>query len=150
MVTQPRYRLVLADDHDDILEELRHLLAADFDVVSTVNDGLALLDAVTELKPDAVICDLYMPGANGIESGARILRKGLCGAVIVLTMYNEPHLVTRAFQEGIQGYVLKEDASEELTAAVLAVMRGEKYLSQGLGAQPTVPQGQRLRGILQF
>lgn len=125
------YRLVLADDHEDILEEVRHLLAPDFEVVSAVKDGMALIEAVAELRPDAVICDIDMPRLNGIECGAQILRRGLCNAVIVLSMYNEPHLVRKALQEGIRGYVLKVDASEELIPAIYAAVGGGKYLSRG-------------------
>ena len=73
-----------------------------------------------------------MPGLNGIASGAQILRSGVCRSVIVLTMQNERHLIGKALQEGIQGYVLKEDASEELIPAVYAVVGGSRYLSQGV------------------
>jgi DNA-binding NarL/FixJ family response regulator len=127
----PRFRLVLADDHEDILDEVRQLVSSDFEVVGAVKNGTALIEAVTELRPDAVICDIYMPGLNGIASGAQILRSGLCRSVIVLTMHNERHLIGKALQEGIQGYVLKEDASEELIPAVYAVVGGSRYLSQG-------------------
>src|SRR5450755_2821548 len=104
----PRFRLVLADDHEDILDEVRQLVSSDFEVVGAVKNGTALIEAVTELRPDAVICDIYMPGLNGIASGAQILRSGLCRSVIVLTMHNERHLIGKALQAGIQGYVLKE------------------------------------------
>jgi DNA-binding NarL/FixJ family response regulator len=127
-----RYRLLLADDREDILDELRHLLSPTFEVLGTVTDGVALIDAVATLRPDAVICDIYMPRLNGIESSLQILRQGLCNAVVILTMHNEPHLVTKVLQEGIQGYVLKEDASDELMPAVHAVLDGARYLSRGV------------------
>lgn len=127
-----RYRLVLADDHEDIRNEVSSLLAANFEVLGAVNDGSALIEAAATLRPDAVICDIRMPGLNGIESGAQILRRGHCGAVIVLTLCNDALLVRKALQEGIRGYVLKEDAGEELIPAVYAVMQGSQYLSQGV------------------
>jgi len=126
------YRIVLADDHADILEEVRCLLAPDFDVVRAVKEGLALIDAAAELRPDAVICDIYMPGPNGIECGVQILQRRFCDAVILLSMYNQPHLVSKAIEEGIRGYVLKEDAGAELTAAIYAVVAGRQYLSHGV------------------
>jgi len=126
------YRLVLADDREDILEEVCRLLASDFEIVAAVKSGTALLQAAAELKPDAVLCDIYMPGQNGIECGAKILRDGLSRAIILLSIYNEAHLVRKALREGIQGYVLKEDASSELAPAVYAVMAGGTYLSRGV------------------
>jgi DNA-binding NarL/FixJ family response regulator len=130
---QPRKsRLVLADDHLDVLEAIRYLLASDFEVLHTVAEGHALIQAVAELSPDAVISDIQMPGLDGIEAGGRILRQGLCDAVVVLTMYNEPHLVRKALQAGIRGYVLKVDAGEELIPAVNAVLAGGSYLSRSV------------------
>ena len=129
---QPRPRLVLADDHKDILDEVRRLLASGFDVLCTVAEGNALIQAVAELRPDAVISDIRMPGLGGIEAGRQILRQGLSNAVIVLSMYNDSHLVGKALQAGIRGYVLKVDASEELIPAIHAVLGGGSYLSRGV------------------
>jgi DNA-binding NarL/FixJ family response regulator len=129
---QRRPRLVLADDHPDILDEVRGLLASGFDVLCTVTESNALLQAVAELRPDAVISDIRMPGLGGIEAGRQIVRQGLSNAVIVLSMCNEPHLVGKALQAGIRGYVLKVDASEELIPAIHAVLGGGSYLSRGV------------------
>ncbi|MGO4884616.1 MAG: response regulator transcription factor [Bryobacteraceae bacterium] len=126
------YRLVIADDRDDIREEIRRLLSPDFEVVAAVPNGMALMEAAAQFRPDAVLCDIYMPGPNGLECGARLLRGGLCRAVIVLTMHNEPHLVGRALEIGIHGYVLKEDASSELVSAIHAALAGRRYLSRGV------------------
>jgi len=123
---------VLADDHPDILDEVRHLLEVEFDVVFTAADGNALIQAVAQLRPDAVISDVQMPGLGGIEAGKHILRNGLCNDVIVLTMYNEPHLVGKALEAGIRGYVLKVDANEDLIPAIYAVLGGGSYLSRGV------------------
>ena len=133
----PRTRLVLADDRGDVLDEIRQLLEPDFDILRTVNQGAALVEAVAELRPDVVVSDVRMPILGGIEAGSQILRDGLCSAVIMLTMYDEPHLVTKALQAGIRGYVLKVDAGEELIPAVHEVFGGGKYLSQGVRAKWT-------------
>ena len=127
-----RFRLVLADDHLDVLDAIRQFLAPDFDVLRAVNEGVALIDAAAELSPDAVVCDIHMPGLSGLDAGGQILQKRLCSAVIVLTMYNDPHLVAKALQAGIRGYVLKVDASEELVPALYAVLDGGSYLSRGV------------------
>jgi DNA-binding NarL/FixJ family response regulator len=127
-----RYRLVLADDHPGVRQEIRRLLDSEFDVLRDVGDGDELLAATGELRPDAVISDIRMPKLSGIEAGCEVLRRGLCEAVVVLSMYPDPHLVETALQAGIRAYVLKVDASEELIPAVYAALRGECYLSSGV------------------
>jgi DNA-binding NarL/FixJ family response regulator len=97
-----------------------------------VKEGLALVQAAFELRPDAVISDIKMPRLNGIDAGRQILQKGLCQAVIALTTYNEPLLVESAMQAGIRGYVLKVQAGEELIPAVRTVLGGGIYLSRGV------------------
>lgn len=127
-----RPRIVLADDHPGMLEEIRLLLAREFEVVGAVNQGQTLLSAVSQLRPDAVVCDIDMPFVDGIEAGRRILREGLCPAVIILTLHNEPQLVQMALASGVRGYVLKVDAGEELALAVQTVVGGGTHLSSGV------------------
>jgi DNA-binding NarL/FixJ family response regulator len=124
-----RYRLVIADDHPDMRQEIRELLAREFDVVRAVGDGTELLAATVEERPDAVISDIQMTGLDGIEAGRQMLKRGLCEAIVVLTMYSDRRLVETAISAGIRGYVLKLDASDELISAVHSALRGERYLS---------------------
>lgn len=125
-------RLVLADDHPGVLEEIRLLLEGEFEIVGAASEGSALLSLADRLRPDAVVSDVHMPLVDGIEAGRRILRERLCPAVVILTAYNEPRLVDSALQCGIRGYVLKRDAGEELALAVHTVAAGGMYLSTGV------------------
>ena len=127
-----RHRLVLADDHPDVRQEIRQLLDLEFEVLRSVGDGAALVAAAIELKPDVIISDIQMPELGGIEAGTEVLERGLCEAVVVLSMYRDQHLVQTALKAGIRAYVLKLDASEELIPAVYAALRGECYLSSGV------------------
>jgi DNA-binding NarL/FixJ family response regulator len=127
-----RYRLVLADDHPDMRQEIRELLDAEFEVLRAVGNGVALVAATRELHPDAVISDIQMPELDGIEAGTEVLGRGLCGAIVVLSMYPDRHLVQTAMKAGILAYVLKLDAFDELIPAVYAALRGERYLSAGV------------------
>ncbi|SRR5260370_33595935 len=127
-----RPRLVLADDHADVLEEIRSLLEGDFLVVSSAANGKELVQAVFESKPDGVVTDLEMPELNGIEAGREIARLSLCSAIVILSMYSDSQLVLKAMDSGVLGYVLKEDAGEELVPAVQAALQGKRYVSRGV------------------
>jgi DNA-binding NarL/FixJ family response regulator len=128
--------VVLAEDHPGVREEIRLLLAGEFEVAGSVGEGHALLSAVAQLRPDAVVCDIHMPLIDGIEAGRRIVQEGLCPAVIILTACNETQLVDSALEAGIRGYVLKGDAGEELALALHTVARGGTYLSSGVRHSP--------------
>ena len=125
-------RIVLADDHEDLLREICALLARHFEIWEAVNDGQALIAAARDAKPDIVISDIRMPGLNGIEACRRILRDGFCEAAVILTMHNDGKLVSQALDAGIRGYVLKMEAGEELIPAVKAVLSGCTYFSRGV------------------
>jgi DNA-binding NarL/FixJ family response regulator len=127
-----RFCLVLAEDNDDVREQICQLLEPEFEVRRAVGEGAALVEAAAEVKADAVVTDIQMPHMGGIEAGEQILIRRLCQAVVVLSMYPDAHLVKTALQLGIRAYVLKMDASEELIPAVYAAMRGERYLSRGV------------------
>lgn len=125
-------RIVLADDHSDVLEEIRDLLASDFTIVGAVNEGRALVRMANLAKPDVVITDIEMGEPDGILAGHHILERGMCTSVIVLTMHNEPRFLQRALNAGIQGFVLKIDAGEELIPAVREVLAGGIYVSRNV------------------
>ena len=127
-----KYRLLLADDHRDVLDEVCRLLTPEFEVLGTVEEGGALVRMAAEVRPDVAICDVRMPGLGGIEAGERVLQASHAKAVVVLSTYNEPHLIQRALEAGIQAYVLKIDAGEELIPAIHSALAGRKYLSRGV------------------
>ena len=127
-----RYRLVIADDHADVRQQIRELLDPEFEILRAVGDGVALVAAAAELHPDAIVSDIQMPEMDGIEACCLVLGRGVCEVAVALSTYPDRHLVQTAIQAGIRGYVLKLDAAEELIPAVYAAMRGDRYLSAGV------------------
>ena len=111
------------------------LLAPEFDVLDAVLEGAALIRSASLRRPDVVVCDIQMPLVGGIEASGRILRDGFAKAVVALSMYNEPHLIRKAFAAGIGGYVLKTDAADELIPAIYSALGGERYLSASVRRQ---------------
>lgn len=124
-----RTRVLLADDHTLVLEGLKKLLEAEVDLVGTVTDGRALIEAARQLKPDVILLDISMPLLNGVEA-ARRLRKTVPGAkLIFVTMHADPTYVAEALRVGASGYVLKHSAVSELVHAIHQVVRGRSYIT---------------------
>jgi DNA-binding NarL/FixJ family response regulator len=128
-----RCRLLLADDHDILIEGLRRVLdRADLEIVGVVNDGRALVDAAEELQPDLIISDLTMPVLNGIEAMRQIRKTNTRVKIIFLTMHADLALATEALAAGGSGYVLKSRAGKELLTAVREVMKGLVYVTSSI------------------
>ena len=82
-----RPRAVLAEDHEGVAEQLRKLLAPEFDVVATVADGHALVQAVEATRPDVVVADIVMPGLDGIAATAAILASRPAARVVLVNLF---------------------------------------------------------------
>jgi DNA-binding NarL/FixJ family response regulator len=124
-----RPRILLADDHKIMAEALQHLLQADFDVVGTVSDGRALIKAAAELKPELVVVDIGMPLLNGLDAADQLKALHPEIKVIFLTQNREPRYAVEAFRRNASGYVLKDSAASELTAAIREALQGRSYVS---------------------
>ena len=103
------------------------MLQTDFDVVATVRDGQALVEAATRVCPDAIVTDISMPVLDGIEAAREILGRNPLARVVFVTVYADPLLIRRGLAAGGLGYVPKVSAGEELVPAVWAALRGERW-----------------------
>jgi CheY-like chemotaxis protein len=115
-----RRRIVVADDHDETRAAITSLLAPDFDVVATVADGKAAVEAAAALGPDLVVLDIAMPGLNGLEAGALIRDLPDPPRIVFATAYDDASIAGAAFALGASAVVRKR---EMLTALVPAVRR---------------------------
>lgn len=120
-------RVVLADDHPAFLRGLQAVLAESdgIDVVGTAGTGLAAVDAVRELRPDAVVMDLHMPELDGVQATARITAETPGTAVLVLTMHDDDASVQAALRAGASGYLLKEAGGPDIVRALEGVVNGD-------------------------
>src|SRR5260370_13665982 len=126
-------RVMLADDHTLLVEAFRKLLEHDFEIVGTVADGRALLDAAPVLKPEVVLLDIGMPLLNGLDAGRQLKAKMPGLKLIFLTMNEDPDLAVEAMRAGAAGYLLKKSAASELFHAIQAAFRGKLYVTASLG-----------------
>lgn len=127
-----RTRVILADDHQLMLEGLRALLASEFEVVATLRSGDAVLDAVLAHAPDVLLVDYGMPDKDGVEVIEALRRRGVDVPVVIVSARDDVACVRRALDAGARGYVLKHDASAELLVAIRAALAGTTFVAPAM------------------
>ena len=124
-------RVLLADDHELVRAGIRSLLVnlSGVEVVGEAGDGHRALELVHQFRPDIVLMDIMMPGLNGLEATARIVKDFPQTKVVILSMNATEEYVLQALRAGATGYLLKNISPSELELAVNAVAKGETYLT---------------------
>jgi len=127
-------RVLIADDHPVVRQGLKTMLSADPDVtvVGEASDGDEALALVHSLEWDVAVLDYSMPGRGGVDLLAAVKHDYPDRPVLILSIYPEDPHGMRALKAGAAGYISKESASEDLTAAVKKVMSGGRYVSASL------------------
>lgn len=117
-------KIIIADDHTLFINGLRLLLKEEprIEVIDVANDGKELLDVLTTTTPDLILLDINMPVLNGLDAAKYIKRSYPAIKLIILSTYNEDHLVDKAKQVGVNGYLLKNSSKEELLQTIYLVM----------------------------
>src|SRR5262249_21566516 len=128
-------RLLIGDDHPLFASGVAKLLEETHEVVGTVGDGLALVRAAEQMKPDLVLLDISMPVMNGFDAARRIRRSVPGAKLLFLTTYSSPTYADEAFKSGADGYLVKHAALSELPLAIGAVLEGRQYRSPLIGQQ---------------
>lgn len=130
-------RVILVDDHDVVRAGIRAIvnkLGKGISIAGEASNGKELLELNKKAKTDIFIMDIAMPEINGIETVEKLIKNDPNSKIIILSMYNDRNLVERAFKSGVKGYVLKENATEEIVRAIQEVHRGRYYLSPGISS----------------
>ncbi|HKO61715.1 MAG TPA: response regulator transcription factor [Pyrinomonadaceae bacterium] len=125
-----RLRILLADDHKMFAQGLRSLFQNEYELLASVENGQALVDAASILNPDIIIVDISMPVMNGFDAVRQLKKDGSSAKIIFLTMHADEGLVEEALRCGASGYVLKQSVGEELMSAITQVSEGKIYLPQ--------------------
>ena len=139
--------IVLADDHHVVRQGLKALLETEsgFQLVGETGDGLDAVKIVERLNPRVLVCDLMMPGLNGIEITRQVAQKTKT-RVIILSMHASDAYVSEALKNGASGYVLKDSQSSELVQAIREVAAGRRYLSEPLSERQIEHYERKSRG----
>jgi DNA-binding NarL/FixJ family response regulator len=123
--------VLLVDDHKIMRDGLRAILsrAEEFRVVGEAENGTDAVHAVKRHRPHLVLMDIGLPGLNGLETTAEILRCQPECKVVMLSMYDDEHSVVSAIRSGARAFILKKASDTELLDALRMVAAGGMYLS---------------------
>ena len=124
-----RRRVILADSHLNMLGGVYSLLNTLFDTVMMVADEASLFDAVLTVKPELVVADLSLPNEGEDNVARRLMKRNPDLRLIVLSIHDEPTVVSQMLSAGISGFVLKRAVATDLIPAVKEVLRGSVYVS---------------------
>lgn len=127
-----KIRVFLADDHKILRESLVILLSQkeNIQIVGEAGDGQEAYQKITELKPDVAVLDISFPRLNGLDLAVRLKNELPEVRTVILTMHKTEEYVTKALCSGVRGYVLKDNALEELIECIETVSKGKMFLSQ--------------------
>lgn len=136
VVTSPKVRVVVGDDHPLFRDGVvRALTSSDaIDVVAEADDGLSALEAIRTHSPQVALLDYRMPGMDGAQVAAAVLRDELPTRVLLVSAHDESAIVYKALQEGAAGFLSKESTRSELVNAVLDCAKGRDVVTPGLAA----------------
>lgn len=124
-------RLLIADDHDAIRENIKSFVSkqTDIEVVGEAKDGETAVELAKKLSPDVVLLDISMPKLSGIEAAGNIISNNAAARIIILSTHSHKHFVEAGLKAGASGYVLKTSIFDDLIPAVRSVMANEFFLS---------------------
>ena len=128
----PPIRILLADDNDVVLAEVRELLEKEFEIIGTVTNGQDAVEAVRLFDPDVVVLDIAMPILDGIEASERIRKINAHTKILFLTIQEADEYISRAFSAGASGYVTKRRLLSDLAHGIREVAEGCTFLSPSL------------------
>ncbi len=143
MTPREKIRIMLADDHELVLEGLRSLIEAepDMEVLATARDGRQLLDAVGRREPDVVVLDLEMGEMGGLACLEQIRQKHPAVRVLVLTAYTDGDSMRGALEGGASGFAVKTEPPQQTVASIRQVFHGQLVFP--LAARRWLLRGQR-------
>jgi two-component system, NarL family, response regulator NreC len=124
-------RILIVDDHSITREGLKVLLnkIPNFEVIAEAENGRAAVSLARKHRPDVIVMDINMPELNGVDASRQILAELPQTKIIALSMYSDRSYVKGMLKSGVAGYLLKNCAFEELSVAILTVLRNQTYLS---------------------
>lgn len=126
--------VIIADDHPIFRAGVREILTTNSSIhlLGEAGDGLAAYQMILAHRPQIAILDLEMPILSGLDVCQKVLKEKHQTEFIILTMHKEKTYYLEAVKAGVKGYLLKDNASDDLIKCIEAVAKGNQYLVQQL------------------
>jgi DNA-binding NarL/FixJ family response regulator len=136
-------RILIVDDHPVLRKGLARLIETKngFEVCGEASDALEAMQLIRSLQPDLVMVDLVLPGESGIALTKKIRGEFPKLPVLVLSMHEEAPYAARALRAGAMGYIVKQDAIDNIVTALGDVLSGKRYLSPNIAKELTTQLG---------
>ena len=131
--------ILIADDHDLIREGIKTILRthAEYHLVGEAVNGEEAAERVKALRPDVLLLDLSMPERTGLDVIEQVHRLSPATKIIVVTVHRSPLYMKKAMAAGIDGYLHKDNAAEDLLPALRRVVGGGTYVSAAVAKSLT-------------
>ena len=123
-------RILLADDHEIVLEGIRTILGRaqrDWEICGEARNGKDALEMVQALRPDIVVLDVTMPIMSGLQAAKEIVHSDVQCRILIFTMHESERLAHEVEQTGAHGFVLKSQAARDLVRAIDALLAGNTF-----------------------
>ncbi|MCP4022207.1 MAG: response regulator transcription factor [Desulfobacteraceae bacterium] len=135
-------RVMLVDDHRIFRQGIATLFTPvdDMEVVAECGEGRAAVQLAAKIHADIIVMDISLPDIDGIEASKKILAQNPDTRILLLSMHKDPILVEKALEAGINGYVVKDDAFDNLIYAIRALQRDEKFINLSFDSMPSPPK----------
>lgn len=129
-----KYTVFLVDDHKILRESLIYLLKQEpeLEVVGEAADGHDAYRDIMRIQPDIAVLDISIPRLNGLDLAAKLKQDLPQLKIVMLTMHKSEEFIARAYSAGVSGYLLKENALEELLKCIRQVIAGKTYISEDM------------------
>jgi DNA-binding NarL/FixJ family response regulator len=131
-IRKNKIRVLLVDDHPVLRKGLGQMINAESDlmVCGEAEDASKAFEAVGTMTPDVAVVDISLKRGNGIELIKNVKARYPDLAILVLSMHDEALYAERALRAGSLGYIMKEEATEQVITAIRRVVTGEIFLSE--------------------
>ena len=120
-------RVLLVDDHRDVLDRLSAMLDGQFEIAGVAGDGHEGLEIARNVSPDLIVLDINMPRLDGFQTIGALTAAGVRTPVVFLSLLDDDETISEAFRRGGRGYVLKSRLSQDLPHALEQVRNGRLF-----------------------